>query len=75
VALSHESWRVLVLESSWHDGVAIAAPPLSGVVATFDEELLGSVAIGAGPKRNLVGSARHDAWCAQGARLLGCTCV
>jgi hypothetical protein len=54
VALGRESSHVLALESSWHDGVAVAAPPLPGVVATFDEELLGRIAVGASPERNLV---------------------
>jgi hypothetical protein len=54
VALGRESSRVLALESSWHDGVIVTAPLLLGVVATFDEELLGCVTMGASPKRDLV---------------------
>jgi hypothetical protein len=54
VALGRESSRVLTLESSWRDGVAVAMPPLPDVVAAFDEEPLGRVATGVGPERDLV---------------------
>jgi hypothetical protein len=50
-------------------------PPLSDVVAAFNEELLGRVAMGAGPKRNLVSSTHRGAQRAREAHFLGCTCI
>ena len=54
MALGRESSRVLELESSWHNGVVVATPPLQGVVAGFDKELSGHVTVGASPEHNSV---------------------
>jgi hypothetical protein len=54
MVLGRENSRVLALESSWCDGIAVVAPPLLDVVATVNEELSGRVTARAGPERNSV---------------------
>lgn len=45
---------ILAHEPSWRDDDIVAVSLFLGVVATFDGELLGHVAVGAGPEHNAV---------------------
>jgi hypothetical protein len=53
-ALGQGNSRVLALEPSWRDGIAITVPPFSGVFDAFDEGPSRPVTMEAGFERNAV---------------------
>lgn len=75
VAFAQEGPCVLVFEPSWRVNIVIVVSPPLGAVAALNKELARAVTMEEGSECNAAWFAWHNAWRAQEALLLRCTCL